>query len=149
MRLGLILIAAIAVAACSSGRNDIRDFHTIPIAMPNGKDVHVEVLQRQIDVSRGLMFRESLPPDRGIIFFFARPGNYPSWMYQVKIPLDIIWIDSAHRVVEISANTSPCPSKSAKECPNFGGTKVAQFVLEIGGGMAEKYNVRVGSQLGF
>jgi hypothetical protein len=84
-----------------------------------------------------------------MLFIHDKPGTYGYWMYQVKIPLDIIWMDRTETIVEISANTPPCPSKSARECPTYGGTKSAQYVLELGGGMASKYGLKAGDTLRF
>ena len=84
-----------------------------------------------------------------MLFFHPQPGKYKYWMYQVKIPLDIIWMDAGHKVVEISANTPPCPSKTAHECPMFGGNEDAKYVLELAGGGAARNGVRVGSVIDF
>jgi Uncharacterized conserved protein len=53
-------------------------------------------------------------------------------MFQVKFPLDIFWLDTSRRVVEISADTPPCKTP-AKQCPNYGGTKKAVTVAGIAG----------------
>ena len=79
----------------------------------------------------------------------GRPGGTNTWTYQVKIPLDIIWMDHRRRVAEMSANTPPCTSTSARTCPNYGGHEKALYVLELAGGMAAKYGVQVGSILDF
>ncbi len=97
---------------------------------------------------RGMMFRESLAPDRGMLFLHKPPGKYAYWMYQVKMPLDIIWMDEQGNIVEIAANVPPCPSSVASQCPVFGGTRTAQVVLEIGGGLAQKYGLTTGMRIG-
>ncbi len=69
-------------------------------------------------------------------------------MYQVRIPLDMIWMDSDHRIVEISADTPPC--NTARDlCPTYGGHARAQFVLELAGGMAAKYGLKTGDRIEF
>ena len=97
---------------------------------------------------RGMMFRDSLAPDRGMLFVHPSPGAYVYWMYQVRIPLDIIWMASDHRIVEISADTPPCRTK-ASECPQYGGHQRSQFVLELAGGMASKYGLKLGDTISF
>jgi len=104
---------------------------------------------KQQDMMRGMMFREALPPDRAMLFVHGSPGNYKYWTYQVKVPLDIVWINRLHQVVEISANTPPCTEKSASNCPNYGGTQPAMFVLELAAGMAQKYGIQVGNRIEF
>ncbi len=101
-----------------------------------------------LEMQKGMMFRDSLALDRGMLFIHESPGRYPYWMYQVRIPLDIIWMDSTHRIVEISADTPPCKTK-ASLCGNYGGHEVAQFVLELAGGEARRQGLAVGQTLEF
>jgi uncharacterized membrane protein (UPF0127 family) len=96
---------------------------------------------------RGMMFREKLDPDRGMLFLHKPAGNYTYWMYQVKIPLDIIWMDDQGTIVEIAANVPPCPHTAASQCPVYGGTKKSQVVLELAGGMAAKYGLEAGMRV--
>ena len=140
---------ALCLAACSHSSDPVRDFASREMTMPNGKTVLAEALTDPVDMTRGMMFRDSLAPDRGMLFIHGAPGRYQYFTYQVKIPLDIVWMDPNRRVAEISANTPPCPSKSARACPHYGGHEMAQYVLELGGGMASKYGVQVGAVLNF
>jgi hypothetical protein len=70
-------------------------------------------------------------------------------MYQVKIPLDILWMDINHRIVEMSLDTPPCKATIASQCPNYGGVQKTQFVLEVGGGIAGKEGLKLGDVLEF
>ena len=127
----------------------MRDFSSQEVVLPNGKAIRVEVMSRPIDMARGMMFRDTLPPNHGMLFIHGGMGGHSYWMYNVRIPLDIIWIDANRRVVEISANTPPCLAKSAKTCPSYGGNEAAMYVLELNGGAAAKNGVKVGSVLQF
>lgn len=119
------------------------------ITFPNGKTVIAETMLRDIDQMRGMMFRDSLAPDRGMLFVHPQEGNVPYWMYQVRIPLDIIWMDRNRKIVEISANTPACTSKSSRDCPSYGGHEKARYVLELAGGGAALYSLKVGETLSF
>ena len=55
-----------------------------------------------------MQFRNSIAPDHGMLFVHRNPGKYAYWMYQTLIPLDMIWMDSKHNVVEIVENAPPC-----------------------------------------
>ncbi|MBS1875278.1 MAG: DUF192 domain-containing protein [Acidobacteria bacterium] len=149
MRVLFIAALCLALAACSSSSDPVRDFNAREVTLPDGAVITVEVMTHPTDMSRGMMFRDSLAPNRGMLFIHGSANRYPYWMYQVKIPLDMIWMDPNRRVVEISANTPPCESKSATACPNYGGHEPAQYVLEINGGHAAKHGVQVGSYLSF
>jgi hypothetical protein len=141
------LFAAAMLAGCGEPAMKPEDYGTHRVVMPNGKAIRAEMMVKPEDLMRGMMFRESLADDRGLLFLHGSPGRYPYWMYQVKIPLDIIWLDLNRRVVEIHPNTPPCPSAKASECPSYGGTVQAMTVLELKAGMAKQYGVAVGTRL--
>jgi uncharacterized membrane protein (UPF0127 family) len=142
-------LAFIVVAGCNRGDDAVRDFSAMDVRLPDGKSVRCELMITPTDMTKGMMFRDSLAPDRGMLFLHGKPGRNPYWMWQVKIPLDIIWMDSGRRIVEISANTPPCPTQTGKNCPKYGGNAEAMYVLELAGGMAAKYGLGVGQQLQF
>ncbi len=145
-----VFAAALALlCACGPKPSEVGDLNITEVTFPNGKTVAAETMLREIDQARGMMFRDSLAKDRGMLFVHSADGNYPYWMYQCRIPLDIIWMNHDRRIVEVSANTPPCPSTSARECPNFGGHEKARYVLELAGGGAALYGLRVGDMLSF
>ncbi len=146
--LRILLACTLFLAACGTKPDSLDELQTQTVLLPDGKQVRVELMTRPEDMMRGMMFRDSLAPDRGMLFVHTQPGNYQYWMYQCKIPLDIIWMDPNHRIVEISANTPPCKTK-ASECPQYGGHFQAQYVLELAGGMAAKYGLGPGDRLRF
>ena len=145
----LAAIALLALSGCREKPDSTLDSLRLrPVTLPDGRQILVETMLHPMDQARGMMFRDSLAPDRGMLFVHDRPGNYTYWMFQVRIPLDIIWMDANKRIVEISANTPPCHGK-ASECPQYGGNEKSQYVLELAGGMAEKYGLRTGQTLSF
>ncbi len=134
---------------CGESSEKIDAMNLRQITMPGGQIVQAEVLTRREDMMNGMMFRSSLPEDRGLLFVHAKPGKFSYWMYNVKVPLDIIWMDKDHTIVEISANTPGCTESDPVRCPHFGGAEESQFVLELAAGMAEKYGLRKGVKLSF
>jgi uncharacterized protein len=144
-----LMVATLALAGCGEKPVAPDEFNTRLVKLPSGRTIRAEIMVRPEDMMRGMMFRDSLEPDRGMLFIHRQPGINAYWMYQVRIPLDIIWMDRNRMIVEISPNTPPCSSKSARECPSFGGHVSSQYVLELAGGMAAKYNLLVGEHLDF
>jgi len=92
----------------------------------------------------GLMFRESLDFKNGMLFVFEKEGEYPFWMKNTLIPLDIIWINEEKEVVFISENTQPCKESS---CPIIEPNRNAKYVLEINGGISKKIGLAVGDKI--
>ncbi|HVX67835.1 MAG TPA: DUF192 domain-containing protein [Bryobacteraceae bacterium] len=144
-----VLLASLALFLISCGSDTgVADPNTREITLPNGKRIQAEIMRTPDEMMRGMMFRDSLAPDRGMLFVHQQPGNYPYWMYQVRIPLDIMWLDRDHNIVEISAGTPPCKG-AASQCPNYGGHARAQFVVELAGGRAAANGLKLGDHLQF
>jgi uncharacterized protein len=143
-----IIALILLISACNKPpAEDNINFKTV--RLPDGRTVQAEVLMRSNDMMRGMMFRTSLAEDRGLLFVHSRPGKYSYWMHNVKVPLDIIWMDKERRIVEISPKTPPCTADDPTKCPQYGGTVDSQFVLELAGGMAAKYGLSIGQVLDF
>ena len=145
----LTVFAALFLLAGCGSKNDAGNLNTTEVSFPNGKTVVAETMLRDIDQMRGMMFRDSLPKDRGMLFVHTADENHPYWMYQVRIPLDIIWMDHDRQIVEMSLDTPPCQSASAKDCTNYGGHFKSKYVLEVNAGVAEKNGLKVGDTLNF
>jgi len=144
---GGVLALGCVLAGCG-GNPSYSDLNTQDVTLPGGQIIHVEAMIRPIDQARGLMFRTSLAPDRGMLFIHKTPGLYSTWMYQHRMPLDIIWLDRSHTIVEMVEGAPPCQTV-ASQCPHFGGTKASQYILELAGGMARKYDLHLGQRLDF
>ena len=141
----LILSLCAVVLLCSCGSEEsAEDFNLRRVTLPDGTVVRVETMVNQVDMTKGMMFRNSLPEGRGMLFIHREPGKNAYWMYQVKIPLDLIWMDVNGNVTEIVENAPPC-DKVASQCPTYGGQTESQIVLELPGGYARKHGVQVGS----
>jgi uncharacterized membrane protein (UPF0127 family) len=140
---------ALVLSGCGPKAVTLDEYQTTVVTFPNGKHVRAEMMLKDMDLMRGMMFRDSIAPDRGMLFYHPQSGKYSYWMYQVRIPLDIIWMNRDRLIVEISAETPPCKSKVASQCPTYGGHFDALYVLELGGGMAAKYRLRVGDLVKF
>lgn len=145
----LIVLAMALLAGCQGKTNSSDDLRLRTLTLPNGQKIYAEILIRPEEVMRGMMFRPGLAEDRGLLFIHRRPGKYSYWMHNVKVPLDIIWMDKDRTVVEISLNTPPCGEQDPIKCPQFGGKEDSRFVLELAGGLAAKYGLAVGQKIEF
>ena len=77
-----------------------------------------------------------------MLFVFRRERSIPIWMFGMRIPLDILWIDAEKRVVHIERNVSPCKDVF---CPTLISPKRAQYVLEVNAGVAEEAGISEGA----
>jgi len=145
------LVVLCILTGCGDGSKTatLEDLYTREVKLPDGARFRAEVVTKKFDMTRGMMFRDSLAPDRGMLFVHGEPGLYDYWMYQVRIPLDLIWMDQNRLISEIVTNVPPCKSESASQCPKVGGNKRALYVLELNAGMAEKHKLKPGDRLDF
>jgi uncharacterized protein len=139
---GLVLL----LAGCVSKTSPIEDLLTRDVTLPGGQIIKAESAVDTRDMLRGLMFRTSLGPDHGMLFVHPVSGRYSYWMYQTFIPLDMIWMDENHRIVELVESEPPCKTAASK-CPHFGGNETARFVLELNGGSIRKYGIKLGETI--
>jgi len=116
------------------------------IIFPDGYAVTVEVAADDPTRTQGLMFRDNLPGDRGMIVLFRNAGDYPFWMKNTLIPLDMIWLDDQKRIVHVGHDVPPC---TADPCPSYPPNAVARYVLEVAAGVAARHGLANGQTLRF
>jgi uncharacterized membrane protein (UPF0127 family) len=89
---------------------------------------------------KGLSGVASLRPDEGLLMIFDGEGQRPIWMKDMKVSIDIIWLDSKKKVVAIVKNANPASSTDTK----YGLDAEAQYVLELPAGTVEAAGIRTG-----
>ncbi|MBI5804184.1 DUF192 domain-containing protein [Candidatus Pacearchaeota archaeon] len=107
------------------------------------KCVKVEVAKTPAERARGLMFRESLPENEGMLFVFPEENIYSFWMKNTLIPLEIIWIDENFKVVDIQ-KAVPCLED---ECQSYIPTEESRYVLEVNSNFSEDNKIKVGDEV--
>jgi uncharacterized membrane protein (UPF0127 family) len=113
--------------------------------LPDGFAVRTEIAADDATREQGLMFRDQMADDHGMIFIFPKAGLYPFWMKNTLIPLDMIWIGAEGKVVDVEASVPPC---KADPCPSFGpGKTESLYVLETAAGVAAKHKVAPGAEI--
>lgn len=129
-----------------AGRGESIPEKFIKVFFPNKKSVTAELAVSDEERARGLMFREKVFSDQGMLFIFEEDGIHSFWMKNTLVYLDILWLDSAKRVIHIEANAPPCPEEP---CPSYGPRIPARYVLELRGGSAEENGIRVSDRVQF
>lgn len=135
MRILLCVLMLVACTACASGS---------PSVEIGGKSFSVEIADTQEKQVLGLMFRDTMPADEGMIFIFPNEAPRSFWMKNTRIPLDIMYFDKDLIMVSISANTPPC---RVNRCPSYPSIKPAMYVLELNAGTASELGVGPGDRL--
>ena len=122
---------------------------TTAVTLPNGRIIEAELALTPEEQARGLMYRSHLADDRGMLFVGDRAAPRSFWMYRCLIPLDMIWMDGARRIVEIVHAAPPCRDPDPANCPSYGGNVNSVYVLELAAGQADANGLRVGDRVAF
>jgi uncharacterized protein len=145
------LVLAAAIAACSPQSSvttgaelSAAGLEQMPLTIRSGTRTHkftVEVARTPEQQATGLMHRQSLPPDRGMIFPYAPPQDIAFWMKNTLIPLDMIFVRADGTIARIADNTVPL---SLDPVPSL---EPVAAVLEIAGGRAAELGIRPGDKV--
>ena len=139
-----ILLSRFDFAGLATFDDDIADLSTFPrtaLEIRSGPKRHkfeVWIADTPRQQMQGLMFVNSLPAQRGMLFVQREPRNVSMWMKNTYIPLDMLFIGADQRVVKIAANTQP----HSLETVSAGEAVIA--VLELKGGEAARRGIQVG-----
>tara|TARA_B100000029_G_scaffold294863_1_gene288172 strand:- start:154 stop:588 length:435 start_codon:yes stop_codon:yes gene_type:complete len=127
----IALISLFLTACQSSSTNQ---------ACINDTCFEIEIRDTKEERAEGLMYREKLDEDKGMLFIFDESSKYSFWMKNTLIKLDIIWINENLEIVWIAKNVNPCEEDP---CPSYMPQENAKYVLEINAGLSEKYEFKV------
>ena len=140
LSLGLSLLAAPAFAQTS--KNDVVDFgEPKPLTIVTSEGSHeflVDEAKTLGQQARGMMFRDKMGEDTGMIFEFAEPKLATIWMKNVSIPLDILFVRSNGKILKIEHSRKPYTLRSASS------EAVVAAVVELKGGESKRRGIRPG-----
>ena len=140
------LVAALVLAACAGAGTprDARGEPLEPLTITTSTGEHrfmVEIADDDMERQRGLMEREPLAEDRGMLFQFPDLAERSFWMRNTPSSLDIIYIDPRGRIVSIAKNVAPM---SDALIPSNG---PASGVLEVRAGRADEIGAKAGDKI--
>ena len=128
----------------SCGKNPDKNFEVISI--DNGKElikINAEIADDEQEQMKGLMFREKLNGNEGMLFVFENEGYQTFWMKNTLIPLDMLFIDKNFEIVDIK-NAVPCKEEP---CALYKSSKPAKYVLEVNGNFTIRNNVKISDKM--
>jgi hypothetical protein len=131
----IVLVLTLGAASCMFWK---------PHVKLKGERFTVELVTAPEEQALGLMFRESLPENHGMLFVFPSEATRGFWMKNMRIPLDIFYFDSDLRLVSVAENARPC---RVQNCPSYPSAGPARYVLELNAGKAAELGVAPGDRL--
>lgn len=135
MRFLLLLALTVHLVACAG----------TPTVVLRGETFRVEIADDDAERARGLMHRERMDADAGMLFLFEQQGPQAFWMKNTRIPLDILYFDRDWILVGWSLDTPPC--SLGDRCPSYPSQAPAQYVLELNAGTARRIGAAFGDRL--
>jgi uncharacterized membrane protein (UPF0127 family) len=134
-----MLSAGLLVSGCATGKGEWVEL--------GGQRYSVEIADDDAERARGLMFRDSMPADHGMLFIhdYEEPQSY--WMKNTRIPLDILYFDDGRRLVSQQRDVPPCALGDG--CPPYPSDAAARYVLELNAGEATRLKLKNGAELKF
>jgi uncharacterized membrane protein (UPF0127 family) len=136
MRLATAFSCVLMLSGCASGG---------PWVELGGQRYDVEIADNDDERARGLMFRDQMAADHGMLFIHEREEPLAYWMKNTHIPLDILYFDNGLRLVSQQRDVPPCALGDG--CPPYPSDAPARYVLELNAGEAEKLHLDDGAQL--
>ena len=112
-----------------------------------GARYRVEIADDDQERARGLMFRDTLAQDSGMLFIHEREELRSYWMKNTRIPLDILYFDDERRLVSQQRDVPPCSLGNG--CPPYPSSAPARYVLELNAGEAARLKLEDGTTLSF
>ena len=146
-RRSLLLLLPLLLAACANvALAQLAQFATAPLTIVTGGGPHkftVELATTPAQMEQGLMFRRSLAPDAGMLFDYAAPSMAMMWMKNTLIPLDMLFVDTQGRIINIHERAVPGTLATISTAAP------ARAVIELNGGTAARLGIRPGDRVMF
>jgi uncharacterized membrane protein (UPF0127 family) len=103
--------------------------------------IEIEIADDLRKITQGLMFRDKLEENQGMLFIFPSEDYRSFWMKNTSIPLDMLFVSSEGEIIDIHKFTTPFSEK------NYLSDKPAQYVVEVNAGFTDKYYIDVGDKI--
>ena len=140
--LTILFLAMPLTVSAQTSKDDVVNFgEPVPLTIGSEGGEHVFTVERAISLdqqARGMMFRESMEPDAGMIFEFEEPKIATIWMQNTSIPLDILFVRSNGRILKIEHMAQPYKLRSASS------EAVIAGVVELQGGRSRDLGIMPG-----
>ena len=131
----LMLLTAWSLSACASTAT--------PWVEVAGQRYTVEIADDDAERARGLMYRDAMEADRGMLFIHDSQEPQAYWMKNTKIALDILYFDNSRKLVSQQRDVPPCSLGDA--CPSYPSNAPARYVLELNAGEAARIKLEDGA----
>ena len=157
MRYSIVFILTILLFSVSCKSDTKKEIKTEPILFSKEGELtisrlqtdsvivklDIEIAETEYETQTGLMYRDSMNDNQGMLFIFADNEVRSFYMKNTEIPLDIIYIDENLEIVSLQKNAAPLDETGLpSQFP-------AKYVLEINAGLSDKWGIMTGDKIDF
>ncbi len=103
----------------------------------------IEIAEGEYETQTGLMYRDGLGKDQGMLFVFPEEAYHSFYMKNTRFPLDIIYLDRDSVITSIVKNARPLQEKSLPS------TQPVMYVLEVNAGQSDEWGLKEGDRIHF
>ncbi len=135
----LLIVLALLWAPAASAQERVA--LAVETAAGARHEFRVEVAATEPERNQGLMFRQELAPDHGMLFVFARTTRIAMWMKNTPLPLDMLFIADDGLIVDIHERAVPF------SLDTIAAKRRARYVLEVNGGTVDRLGLAVGDRV--
>ena len=140
--LSALFLSLASAASAQTSKDDVVDFgEPVPLNIVSKDSTHTFQIERAITLdqqARGMMFRETMDPNSGMLFEFAEPKIATIWMKNTPLPLDILFVRSNGKILKIEHMAQPYKLRSASS------EAIVAAVLELQGGRSKELGIMPG-----
>lgn len=142
----VVLAALLLIWQVSAGAQELERSALEILSEGERHSLQVELAQTAAERRKGLMDRDSLDPDAGMLFVYQtlQPPQSGFWMYRTRIPLDIAFIDDQGRIAALYT-MQPCTSSNPADCPATVAGVEYRAALEVNAGYFEAHGIGEGA----
>ncbi|MHB0775845.1 DUF192 domain-containing protein [Halomonas sp. WWR20] len=144
-----LALAGLPLMTMAAGSGETPQFERVPLVIEGDHVLHVELARTPMERQHGLMDRDRLAADTGMLFLYQTQQSPQSgfWMHRTRIPLDIAFIakNGAIRSIE---HMVPCGNDVTTHCPTYRAGVPFRAALEVNAGYFESHGIEVGDHVG-
>lgn len=148
-----IFVFALCLSGCKENNKVIKqtevtftkesELHILKVSDSTKIVLDIEIADTDFDIQTGLMYRNSMKNNQGMLFVFEDETERFFYMKNTKIPLDLIFINAEKEIVSFQKNAMPFDESSLPS------NAPAQYVLEVNAGLVDSWGITVGDLVDF
>lgn len=140
--IGLFLLSVSPCKRAAASQFD--DFNHKITFVDQQRTVYVAIADDESERERGLMFRQELAEDQGMLFIYPDQARRGVWMKNTLLALDVLFLSGDGKIVAMLKDLQPC---NQEPCRIYDSKTPARYMLELSAGFIDKHTLKVGQQI--